>query len=44
MFCADSNACTAILDRFDGVFDLEVAAVGGEDRIGEVIACPYRGL
>jgi hypothetical protein len=44
MFCADSNAGTTVFDRFDSVFDLEVAAVRGEDRIREVVACPYRGL
>jgi hypothetical protein len=44
MFGADSNAGAAVFDCFDCVFDLKVAAVGGEDRIGEVITCPYRGL
>jgi hypothetical protein len=44
MFGADPNASTAVFDCFDRVFDLEVAAIRGENRIGKVIARPYRGL
>jgi len=31
----------AVLDRFHGVLDLEVAAIGGEDGVREVVACAY---
>ena len=41
MFGADSDAGTAAFDCLDGVFDLKVAAVGGEDRIRQIIAGPY---
>ena len=38
---ADSYCCPAVFDGFDGVFDLEVAAVGAEDAVGEVVASAY---
>lgn len=38
---ADSDGGAAVLDRFDGVFDLEVAAVGGEDAVREVVSGAY---
>lgn len=41
MFGADPNAGAAVFDGFDCVFDLKVAAIRGENRIGEVIARPY---
>jgi hypothetical protein len=38
---ADSDGGAPVFDRFDGVFDLEVAAVWGEDAVGEVVAGAY---
>jgi hypothetical protein len=40
----DANGCAAVLDRFYGILDLEVAAIGGEDGVGEIVACAYRRL
>jgi len=40
----DTHRCAAILYRFDGIFDLEVAAVWGEDGVGEIVARSYRRL
>ncbi len=37
---SDSNRRAAVLDCLDGVFDLEVAPVRGEDGVGEVVAGP----
>ena len=39
-----ADCCTPILDSLHCVFDLEVAAIGGEDGVGEVVASAYRGL
>lgn len=44
IFAADADRGAAILDRLDGVFDLEVAAVGGEDGVCEIVARSYRRL
>ena len=41
MFGADSNAGTAAFDCLDSIFDLKVAAVGGEDRIREIVTGSY---
>ena len=38
---ADSDCRPPVFHRFDGVFDLEVAAVGAEDAVGEVVAGAY---
>ena len=40
----DADRCACILDCLDGVFDLEVPTVGGEDGVGEIVACSYRRL
>ena len=40
----DADRGAAIFDGLDGVLDLEVAAVGREDRVGQVVACAYRRL
>lgn len=39
-----ADGCAAVLYRLDGIFDLEVTAVGGEDGIGEIVARAYRRL
>lgn len=41
---ADANGGAAIFDGLVGVFDLEVAAVGREDGVGEIVAGSYGGL
>jgi len=40
----DADRGAAVLDRLDGIFDLEVAAVGGEDGVCEIVTCSYRRL
>ena len=37
----DTNRCAAVLYRLDCILDLEIATVGREDRVGQVIACAY---
>lgn len=44
VFAADSDRRVAVLNSLHGIFDLEVAAVGGEDRVLEIVACAYRRL
>jgi hypothetical protein len=44
ILAADADCGPSILDRLHCVFDLEVAAIGGEDGIGQIVACTYRGL
>lgn len=44
VLAADADRRAAALYRLDCVFDLEVAAVGGEDGVGEIVACSYRRL
>lgn len=44
VLAANPYGGSAVLDSLDGIFDLEVAAVGREDRVGQVVACSYRGL
>lgn len=41
---ADADRCAAVLHRLDCIFDLEVAAVRGEDGVGEIVARSYRRL
>jgi hypothetical protein len=40
----DADGGAAVLDGLDGVLDLEVAPIGGEDGVGEVVARAYRRL
>lgn len=40
----NANRGATVLDCLHCIFDLEVASIGGEDRIGEIIARPYRRL
>lgn len=35
----DADGGTTVLDSLDGVLDLEVAAVGGEDGVEQVVTC-----
>ena len=44
IFAADTDGRAAVLDCLDCVLDLEVAAIGGEDGVGEIVARAYRGL
>lgn len=44
VLAADADGGTAILDGLDGIFDLEVAAIRGEDGVLEIVTRPYRGL
>jgi hypothetical protein len=37
----NANRCATVLDRLDRVFDLEVSTIGGEDRVGQVVARAY---
>jgi predicted glycoside hydrolase/deacetylase ChbG (UPF0249 family) len=37
----DADRCATVLDRLDRVFDLEVPTIGGEDRVGQVVARTY---
>lgn len=39
-----TNCRATILYRLHCIFDLEVAAVGREDGVGEIVARTYRGL
>ena len=41
IFTSYADGCAAVFYRFHGVLDLEVAAIGGEDGVGEVVACAY---
>ena len=41
IFTPDPNRRTAILYGLNSIFDLEVSAIGGEDRVGQVVACTY---
>jgi hypothetical protein len=36
-----ADCCAAVLDGFDCIFDLEVAAVRRKDRVGQVVARAY---
>lgn len=36
-----TNRRASVLDGFDCVFDLEVAAIGGEDRVGQIVTRTY---
>lgn len=40
-FAPDPNACSRIFDGFYSILDLEVAAVRGENGVGEVVAGSY---
>ena len=44
VFAPDADRGAAVFDRLHGVLDLEVAAIGGEDGVGEVVARAYRRL
>lgn len=44
IFAPNADGCATILDCLDGVFDLEVSTVGGEDGVGEIVTRSYRGL
>lgn len=44
LLAPDADRGAAILDRFDGVLNLKVAAIGGEDGVGEIVARAYRRL
>jgi hypothetical protein len=41
IFAPDADCCASVLDCFHCVLDLEVAAIGGEDGVGQVVACAY---
>lgn len=41
VFASDADRSAAIFDRLHGVFDLKVTTVGGEDGVGEIVACSY---
>lgn len=40
----DADGRATVLDGLDGVLDLEVAAIGGEDGVGEIVARAYGRL
>ena len=44
LLAPDADRGAAVLHRLQGVFGLEVAAIGGEDGVGEIVACSYRRL
>jgi len=44
ILASDTDCSAAVLDSFCGVFDLEVAAIGGEDGVGEIVSGTYRRL
>lgn len=41
IFALDTNRRAAVFYCLDRVFDLKVATVGREDRVGQVVACAY---
>lgn len=41
IFTSDPNRGSAILYCLDCIFDLEVSAIGGEDRVRQVVARTY---
>lgn len=44
ILASDTDRGAAVLYSLDGIFDLEVAAVGGEDGVGEIVTRSYRRL
>lgn len=38
VLAADANRRAGVLDRLDGVFDLEVATIGRVDGVGQIVA------
>jgi len=44
ILASDTNCSAAVLDSFCGIFDLEVAAIGREDRVGKIVSSTYRRL
>jgi hypothetical protein len=44
ILASDTDCGAAVLDSFCGIFDLEVAAIRGEDGVGEIVARAYRRL
>jgi hypothetical protein len=41
IFTSDANRRSTILDRLHRIFDLEVPAIGREDRVRQVVTCTY---
>ena len=41
LLASDADRGAAVLDRLDGVLDLEVAAIGGEDGVEQVVTRAY---
>lgn len=44
VFATDADGGAAVLDCFDSILDLKVSAIGGEDGVGEIVACSYGSL
>jgi hypothetical protein len=44
ILASNTNCGAAVLDSFCGIFNLEVAAIGGEDGVGEIVSGTYRRL
>ena len=41
ILAADTDGRAAVLDGLHSIFDLEVAAIWGEDGVGEIVARAY---
>ncbi len=44
IFASDTDCRPAIFHSLYRVFDLEIAAIGGEDGVGEIVASAYGSL
>ena len=44
IFAPNANGGSTIFYGFDRIFDLEVASIGREDRVGEIVTRTYRSL
>lgn len=44
VFAPNANRRATVLHRLHCIFDLKVTSIGGEDRVGEIVARPYRRL
>lgn len=44
VLAADADRGAAVFNCLDGIFDLEVAAIGGENGVGKIVACSYGSL
>lgn len=44
VLAADADRGAAVLNCLYGIFDLEVAAIGGENGVGKIVACSYGSL